>query len=178
MKKEGSRMKKTNFKNVLTTLLVVLLMGVLTACGGSGGPVEYDAPSNAPYKGLYVVDKMNSSSSYSNKNGVNNFNVTMKWKTEDESIDYADFTDEYYLEWSSEEFGPFELCEPINDMSGLKNNKHLIRPGENADITFDVDSYFDGLPMGYYRFVKVLDVVKKDGSSEQMVVSFEFDMNN
>ena len=63
-------------------------------------------------------------------------------------------------------------------MSGLKNNKHSIRPGENADITFDVDSYFDGLPMGYYRFVKVLDVVKKDGSSEQMVVSFEFDMNN
>ena len=55
-----------------------------------------------PYKDLYMVDRMNASSHYNNLNGLDNFSVTMDWKTEDENIDYAEFSDYYYLEYSFE----------------------------------------------------------------------------
>ena len=169
-------MKIKIINNKLSLILISLLVVLLSACGGSG-PVKYNAASGAPYEGLYEVDKMNSSCKYSYSKGVNNFSVTMKWRTSDENIDYAKLTDEYYLEYSYDDLGLYELCKPVNDMSALKNKEYTIKPGEDLDITFDVDSYFNGLPIGYYRFVKILDVVNKDGSSQQMIVHFDFDLS-
>lgn len=169
-------MKNSGFKVLIGIALVLAMVFAMTACG-SGEPVAYDAPSGAPYEGLCVIEKMNSSSSYQQKKGVNYFSTTMKWRTENENIESADYSDEFFLEWASEEIGPYELCEPVNDMSSLKNNVHTIKPGEDNTIEYDVDAYFDGLPRGYYRFVKVFDVKYKDGTTEKMVASFGFDMN-
>ena len=165
-------------RTVISIVLVFVLLFMMTACGGESGPAKYDAPSGAPYEGLYLIDKMNSSNSYEYKKGVNNFTVKMQWRTKDENIESAQYTDEYYLEWSADEHAFYSLCEPVKDMSALKNNVHTIKPGEDNEIKLDVDSYFDGLPKGYYRFVKVFDVKFKDGSTKQMLASFEFDLSN
>lgn len=158
-------------------LLAVMLLAILTGCGNTE-PGIYNAPKGAPYEGLYEIDKMNSSTSYSYSKGVDEFVVTMNWKTEDQNIDYAQFTDEYYLEWSFEDGQPSELCEPLKDMSALKDKTYTIKPGEKIEIKFDIDTYFDELGQGYYRFVKVLKVVNKDGSSKQVVASFGLDLND
>lgn len=163
-------------KKLLTVLLVIVMTLSFAACGSSE-PIAYDAPSGAPYEGLNIIDKMNSSNSYEHKKGVDYFSTTMKWKTENENIESAQYTDEFFLEWALEESFPYELCESVNDMSALKNNVHTIKPGEENTIEYDVDAYFDGLPKGYYRFVKVFDVKYKDGTTEKMVASFTFDLH-
>lgn len=63
-------------------------------------------------------------------------------------------------------------------MSSLKNKKYTIKPDEKLDIQFDIDTYFDELGEGYYRFVKVLNVINKDGTSKQVVASFGLDLNS
>ena len=165
--------KETFFTAVLSAAMILLL----AACSG-GGPVKFDAPAGAPYAELNMVDKMNSSCSYSYKKGVNVFSVKMQWRTKDETVDHAEFTDEYYLEWSTEANAFYRLCEPDKDMSALRAVTYSIKPGEDVTFSPDVDSYFDGLPKGYYRIIKVLDVIRKDGSSEKMVANFDFDMSN
>ena len=169
-------MKLTMKKSIIITFVLFMLISI-SGCSGSGEPSLYNAAKGAPYEGLYEVDRMNSSNSYSNMSGTNVFTVKMSWKTKNENIDHAEFSDEYYLEWAFEDYMPYELCEPVNDMSALKNNKYSIKPGEDVTINFDVDSYFDGLSSGFYKFVKVLDVYYKDGTVKQEVVAFEFDMS-
>ena len=131
----------------------------------------------AEKKDTYLIDRMNSKFSYKYGNGKHVFDVTMKWRTEDENIVSAQYTDEFFLEWSQVEGTVYTLCEPIDDMSGLRKNTYTIKPGEDVEVNFDVDSYFNGLPRGYYRFVKVLDVKYKDGSVEQMIASFSCDLS-
>ena len=169
-------MKNCKSRVLISIALIFAVAFVMTACG-SGEPVVYDAPGGAPYEGLCIIDRMNSNSSYEHKKGVDHFSTTMKWRTENENIESAEYSDEFFLEWSFEENGIYELCEPVNDMSALQNNVHTIKPGEDNTIEYDVDAYFDGLPRGYYRFVKVFDVKYKDGTTEKMVASFGFDMN-
>lgn len=169
-------MKNSKIKSLFLFILVIAVIFSVSACG-DGSPATYNAPEGAPYSGLYFIDKMNSNFSYSYKKGVNNFEITMKWKTEDENIESAEFSDFYYLEWAMDSASPFSLCEPVNDMIKLKNNKHTIKPGEDVTVNPDVDSYFDGLPRGIYRFVYVYDVSYKDGTKDQRVNYFEFDMS-
>lgn len=165
----------TRLKKVLGIILVSVMLLTVAACG-DGSPAVYDAPEGAPYDGLYFIDKMNSNFSYSYKKGVYNFKITMKWKTEDENYVSAEFSDFYYLEWAMDNVSPYSLVEPVNDMIKLKNNKYIIKPGEDVTVYPDVDSYFDGLPKGIYRFVYVYDVTFQDGSKDQRVNYFEFDM--
>lgn len=169
-------MKNSKAKVIIAILLLAAMTVTMVACG-DGSPIPYEGAKGAPYSGLYEMDRMNNSCSYSYSKGVNKFTINMKWKTEDENVDYAEYTDEYFLEWSMEDMGIYELCKPVNDMSALKNNKHSIKPGEDNEIKPDVDSYFDGLPMGYYRFVKVFNVHYKDGTTEQRVACFDFDLS-
>lgn len=117
---------------------------------------------------------MNSSSSYSYDGKNNTFKVTMSWVTKDDNIDHAEFSDEYYLEYSMEEDMFFDIYEPDRDMSDIKNKTYTIKPGEEVAINVDIDSYYDDIPSGYYHCVKILEVFYKDGTSKQEVVSFSF----
>ncbi len=169
-------MKNFKLKGLIGVTLVLAVVFVMTACG-SGEPAVYDAPSGAPYEGLCIIDRMNSSSTYEHKNGEDHFSATMKWRTENENIDFAQYSDEFFLEWAPEETRLFVLCEPINDMSALRNNLHNIKPGEDNTTECDISAYFDGLAAGCYRVVKVFDVNYKDKATEKMVASFEFEIN-
>lgn len=163
-------------KYLSPVVILIIALAVFTMFRGGGGPVKYDAAVGAPYEGLYEADKMDSSGSYSDLRGANEFSVKMQWKTKDETIDHAELTDEYYLEWSADEHGIYALCEPDNDMSALRDVSYTIKPGDILKLELDVDSYFDGLPRGYYRFVKVMNVVRTDGASERQIVHFDFDL--
>lgn len=161
---------------VIKTILLVVVMLCLTACG-SGEPSIYNAPKGAPYEGLYEIDRMNSSNSYEYKNNASTFKVKMEWRSKDENIDHAEFSDEYFLEWTNDEMFPYELYESDIDMSSLKNNTHTIKPGEDVEVVFDFDTYYDGIPTGFFKFVKVFDVYYKDGTSRKEVAAFSFELD-
>lgn len=169
-------MKNIKFRRHISIILVLAVAFLMTACG-NGEPGVYDAPSGASYEGLCIIDRMNSSSTYEHKKGEDHFSATMKWRTENENVDFAQYSDEFFLEWAPEETRLFVLCEPVNDMSALRNNLHNMKPDEDNTIECDISAYFNGLATGCYRVVKVLDVNYKDGTTEKMVASFEFEIN-
>ena len=161
------------FKSVI--LLLVLLLS-LTACG-SGEPSIYNAPKGAPYEGLYEIDRMNSSCSYSGSPGKNVFKVKMEWATKDDNIDHAEFSDEYYIEWTNDDMFPYDLYVPSDDMSALRSKTYTIKPGEDVEIIFDYDTYFEDIPQGFFKFIKVFDVYYKDGTTRQEVAAFSYEFD-
>lgn len=164
-------------KGAYRVLLSLLMLITLTACN-SGEPTLYNAPKGALYEGLYEMNISSGSAHYERKDGIDTFSATMKWAPNDENVDYAEYTDEYYLEWTSDELTfPYEVIEPNTDMSVLRNNKYTVYPGDNIEVSFDFDTYFDGIPQGYIKFIKVFDVYYKDGTQEQMVTATAFDLS-
>ena len=158
-------------KKVLICFLILIMAFVATACGGDVDAV-IDAPKGAPYEGLYLMNHLNHSFSMTTTPKKIDISFTLNWKTE-EAVTAA-FTDEYYLEWSMMQGGPYEIVEPNTTTEMTKAGKYELKPNEKLKFKVDIDSYFEDLPRGYYRIVKIFEVKQADGTKEKRVGAFEF----
>ncbi len=160
-------------KKVLVCILIIAMTFTMFACGGDVD-AKIDAPKGAPYEGLYLMNHLNYSFSMTTTPKKVDISLTLNWKT-DEAVTAA-FTDEYYLEWSMMQGGPYEIVDPNTTTEMTKAGKYELKPNEKLKFNVDIDSYFEGLPRGYYRIVKIFEVKQTDGTKEKRVAAFDFNV--
>ncbi|MCQ2550766.1 MAG: hypothetical protein MJ146_01050 [Clostridia bacterium] len=149
-------------KKIIVPIILVLIL--FTSCTA----ISYEPPENAPYKDIPVCELSSYSTSFSFGFKHTKFSVKVKL---DEN---ATYTDDYFIEWSENSDGHFELIEPKTDKPKTNGKEYNIFAGKKEKIVFDIDSYYHKLPKyGTYHFVKIFKVDGKD-----QLVMFEINMDN
>lgn len=151
-------------KKLIVLLLSLLMIFSIVSCTEAPEPgSEY--PS---------MEKLNISTQYKGNNNSNFFSFSFKWKIEGNYE--ATFTDEYDLYYSMDEFGPYELCEPKEGFDQTPKEFTLI-PNEPTELIFNIDDKYEGLPMGYYKFVFKFNVSEDGNTPEIYQATVDYDMS-